>query len=605
MGGSLYFGIQGREVSSQTARTKANQASKIYAGESVRALRERLRHTAAHIMAEAVLSIFPDARFAIGPPTEEGFYYDFQLPRALNNDDLPTIEKKMAETIKADFPMVRGALEQEEAMSKFSDQPFKLELIDDIGEDHVGTYTHGEFSDLCQGPHVESTGQVKAFKLLNVAGAYWRGDERRPMLQRIYGTAFESQEALDEFLHRMEEASKRDHRKLGRELDLFSIHEGLGAGLISWHPKGARIRTIIEDFWREQHYKAGYSLVYSPHIGKSKLWETSGHLDFYRESMYSPLDIDGQEYYLKPMNCPFHILMYKSSLRSYREMPFRWGELGTVYRYERTGVLHGLLRVRGFTQDDAHIFCRPDQLEDEVKGVLELVFSSLNAFGFQDFHIYLADRPEKYVGEASDWNRATEALKNTVDTMGLDYNLDLGGGAFYGPKIDVKIEDALGRQWQCATVQFDFNLPERFDLNFIGADGQQHRPYMVHRTLLGSMERFMGVLIEHYGGAFPVWLAPVQAVIIPITDSHLDYAREAQTTLDSSGIRVEVDERSERMNLKIRDAQLQKVPYMLITGNKEVESETLSVRLRSGEDKGSQAIDSVIEMIHADVKARL
>ena len=572
--------------------------------DSIVHLRKRIRHTAAHVMADAVVSMFPDAQLAIGPPTDEGFYYDFLLPRSLTNADLVDIEKLMAETMAADHPMVREEIDRSDAPDLFGRQPFKLEIIEEIQDDVLGTYTHGDFMDLCQGPHVESTGQVTAFKLLSVAGAYWRGDEHRPMLQRIYGTAFESQEALDEYLHRLEEAAKRDHRKLGRELGLFTIHEELGAGLILWHPKGSQVRTVMEDFWREQHYKAGYSLVYSPHIGKSTLWETSGHLDFYRESMYSPIDLDGQEYYLKPMNCPFHILMYKSSLRSYRELPLRLGELGTVYRYERGGVLHGLLRVRGFTQDDAHIFCRPDQLEDEVRGVMDLTFSLLGAFGFTDYRIFLADRPEKYVGKPEDWDRATEALRSTLDEMGLSYELDTGGGAFYGPKIDVKIQDAIGREWQCTTVQFDFNLPERFDLGFIAEDGQEHRPFMVHRALLGSLERFMGVLIEHYGGAFPVWLAPVQAVVIPITDRHQEFCRTAVEELQSAGIRAEVDDRKERMNLKIREAQLQKVPYMLIVGDKEVEGNSLSVRLRSGADLGAKPLQSVREMIVEEIQAK-
>ena len=566
--------------------------------------RESIRHSASHIMAEAVQSIFPSVKFAIGPPTEDGFYYDFELPRALTEDDLPAIEKKMAETIAADLPFQRTQLPRPEANGLFQEQPFKLEIIEAIKDDHLGVYTHGEFSDLCNGPHVESTGQVPAFKLLSVAGAYWRGDENRPMLQRIYGTAFESQDALDTYLNRLEEAAKRDHRKLGRDLGLFTIHNELGAGLICWHPKGARVRSLVEDFWRELHLDSGYSLVYSPHIGKSRLWETSGHLQFYSENMYAPLEIDDQDYYLKPMNCPFHILMYRSSLRSYRELPMRLAELGTVYRYERTGVLHGLLRVRGFTQDDAHIFCRPDQLEDEVRGVLDLTFRLLGAFGFSDYQIYLSDRPEKYVGDLTEWDTATSALRNTLEEMELDYKVDSGGGAFYGPKIDVKIEDAIGRDWQCTTVQFDFNLPRRFNLSYIGEDGHEHRPYMVHRAILGSMERFMGVLIEHYGGAFPVWLAPTQATIVPITDRHVDYARSVASQMTTAGLRVEVDDRGERMNRKIRDAQLNKVPYMLVVGDKEVAAETLAIRKRTGENLGPQPLPAVIQLLQSDIAAR-
>ena len=451
--------------------------------------------------------------------------------------------------------------------------------------------------DLCQGPHVESTGKIPAFKLLTVAGAYWRGDENRTMLQRIYGTAFESTTALEEYLKLLEEAEKRDHRRLGRQLDLFSIHEDVGPGLIIWHPKGGRVRTIIQDYWQELHDKHNYHVVYSPHVGRSRLWRTSGHLDFYSESMYPPMDIEGQEYYLKPMNCPFHIMIYRSALRSYRELPIRYAELGTVYRYERSGVLHGLMRVRGFTQDDAHIFCSPDQVEDEVLGVLDLTFELLDTFGFTDYAISLSSRPEKYVGEPEMWDHATQSLARALEVRNLDYDMDEGGGAFYGPKIDIKIKDALDREWQCTTVQFDFNLPERFDLNFQGSDGGQHRPYMVHRAILGSIERFLGILVEHYAGAFPLWLAPVQAVVIPIADRHIDYALQTKEVLRSQGFRVEVDARGERMNLKIRDAQLQQVPYMLIVGDAEMAEGSVSVRLRSEENLGSMALSGLIERL--------
>ena len=417
-----------------------------------------------------------------------------------------------------------------------SDQPFKLELIDEIpADEELSVYRHGSFTDLCQGPHVESTGKISAFKLLSVAGAYWRGDEHRPMLQRIYGAAFESQEALDDHLHRLEEAAKRDHRRLGRELDLFSTHEELGPGLIVWHPKGGRVRAIVEDYWRELHYRHGYEVVYTPHVGRSRLWQTSGHLDFYSDNMYSPMDVDGQDYFMKPMNCPFHIMVYRSDLRSYRDLPMRLGELGTVYRYERSGVLHGLMRVRGFTQDDAHIFCTPDQVESEVMGILDLAFELLDTFGFEDRRIYLSTRPEKYVGDPELWDHAEKSLASALDAKGIVYDVDEGGGAFYGPKIDVMIRDAIGREWQCSTFQFDFNLPERFALTYESSDGERRQPYMVHRAILGSMERFLGVLIEHYGGAFPLWLAPLQAVVIPIADRHVEYANQVKERLTERG----------------------------------------------------------------------
>jgi threonyl-tRNA synthetase len=547
---------------------------------------ERLRHSASHIMAEAVLSVFPEAKLGIGPPIDTGFYYDFDLPRPLTPDDLQTIEERMRGSISGDHAFVHREVSKEEARSLFADQSYKLELIDDIEDEEVGLYEHADFVDLCAGPHVDSTGQVRAFKLTSVAGAYWRGDERRPMLQRIYGALFETEEDLEEHLERVEEAQRRDHRRLGRELDLFSFHEEFGPGLVYWHPKGGRVRTIIEDLWREEHYKAGYEIVYSPHIGKAALWELSGHLDFYRENMYPPMDMDGQEYFVKPMNCPFHIQMYKSAVRSYRDLPMRLAELGTVYRNERSGVLHGLLRVRGFTQDDAHIFCRPDQLEEEVIRAVDFGIHYLRLFGFEDYLVCLSTRPDKYVGDLKEWDRATEALRQAVQSRDLPYEVDEGGGVFYGPKIDIHVKDPIGRAWQLTTVQFDFNLPERFDLSFIGQDGREHRPYMVHRALLGAIERFLGVLIEHYAGAFPLWLAPVQAVIVPIADRHIEHARWVGEELRAAGLRVEVDERAERMQAKIRDAQLQKVPYMLVVGDKEAEAKGVAVRLRSGENLG-------------------
>lgn len=569
---------------------------------AVEQLRHRMRHSAAHVMADAVLRLFPEAKMGIGPPTQDGFYYDFEVSRPFTPEDLESIQEIMINTISETLPFRREEITREEALTLFSDQPYKLEIIDAISDDEaLSIYRHGNFIDLCQGPHIENTRDIAAMKLLNVAGAYWRGDETRPMLQRIYGTAFESQNYLDDHLNRLEEAEKRDHRILGRQLDLFTIHEEIGPGLIVWHPKGGVIRTKLEDYWRDIHYRHGYKIVYSPHIGRSQLWETSGHLDFYQEGMYAPVEVDEQQYYLKPMNCPFHIMIYKSDLHSYRELPLRIAELGTVYRYERSGVLHGLMRVRGFTQDDAHIFCLPDQVESEVGDVLGLTFELLEAFGFKEYSISLSTRPVKYVGDLDMWDHATESLRNALVARGLEYDIDDGGGAFYGPKIDIKITDALGRAWQCTTVQFDFNLPERFDLTFQNAEGGRSRPYMVHRAILGSIERFIGVLIEHYAGAFPLWLSPVQAVIIPIADRHIEYAEQIQDKLINQGYRVEVDSRSERMNLKIRNAQLQKMPYMLIVGDKELEQETASVRLRNGTDMGSMPLSDLISHMDQDL----
>ncbi|HXH21238.1 MAG TPA: threonine--tRNA ligase [Dehalococcoidia bacterium] len=572
--------------------------------EKLRGMDERLyrmRHSCAHVMAEAVLEMFPGAKLAIGPPIENGFYYDFDLPRPLTPEDLVEIERRMRASIEADKPFVRSTEPRDEALRELADQPYKKEIIEGLGDQEISFYQHGDFKDLCEGPHVESTGKIGAFKLLNVAGAYWRGDEKRPMLQRIYGACFATQEELDRYLHNLEEARRRDHRVLGRELDLFSFHEEYGPGLVYWHPKGGRVRTIIEDFWRQEHYRAGYDIVYTPHIGRSTLWETSGHLDFYNENMYSPMDVDEQDYYIKPMNCPFHIQIYKSGIRSYRELPLRFAELGTVYRYERSGVLHGLARVRGFTQDDAHIFCRPDQVEAEVSRTLDFVLFVLRTFGFKEFQVAVATKPEKAVGREDDWRMATDALRRAVSAAGLQYDIDEGGGAFYGPKIDLHIKDALGRAWQCSTIQFDFNLPERFDISFIGEDGTRQRPYMVHRALLGSIERFFGVLIEHYGGAFPLWLAPVQAKLIPIADRHIDYCERVADDLRAEGLRVEVDARNERMQAKIRDAQLQKVPYMLIAGDRDVTAGAVSVRTRAGDDLGAMPVFQVIDRLKDEV----
>jgi len=547
-------------------------------------------------MAEAVLSMFPEAKLGIGPPIDTGFYYDFDLPRSLTLDDLAVIEERMRQSISGDHPFVQQEVSKEEARRLFAQQPYKLELIEEIADEKVSTYRHGDFLDLCAGPHLASTGQVQAFKLTSIAGAYWRGDERRPMLQRIYGALFETEEELADHLRRLEEAQRRDHRRLGRELDLFSFHEEFGPGLVYWHPKGGRIRTIIEDLWRQEHYKAGYEIVYTPHLGKAALWDVSGHLDFYRENMYAPMDVDGQEYFVKPMNCPFHIMIYKTRTRSYRELPLRLAELGTVYRYERSGVLHGLMRVRGFTQDDAHIFCTPEQVEDEIVEVLRFSLRLLEAFGFEKFKAYLATRPEDAIGDPARWDQAIEALKRAIDVEGVPYEIDEGGGAFYGPKIDLKLLDALGREWQTTTIQFDFNLPERFDLTYIGEDGKEHRPYMVHRALLGSLERFFGVLVEHYGGAFPVWLAPVQVVLIPIADRHVEYAYAVAERLRAAGLRVEVDDSSERMQAKIRDAQVQKVPYMLVMGNREMEAGQVNLRMRDESVPGAMSVDEFVAL---------
>ena len=567
--------------------------------------RFRIRHSAAHVLADAVMEMFPEAKYAIGPPVEDGFYYDFDLPRPFTPEDIAQLEAIMRERIGEDLPFVIAEVTRDEAKRLFADQPYKQEIIEGLdGGERITTCRHGGFLDLCRGRHVESTGQIPAFKLLNVAGAYWRGDERNAMLQRIYGTAWESKDALEAHTQQMEEAAKRDHRRLGRELDLFSHNDHVGSGLILWHPKGARIRSLMEEHWRTEHLRRGYELVYSPHIGKGLLWETSGHLDFYRESMYDAIDVEGQEYFAKPMNCPFHIQVFESAKRSYRELPVRYTEMGTVYRYERSGVLHGLLRVRGFTQDDAHIFCTEEQVEDEVVGVLDFAFDLLGAYGFDDYEVFLATRPEKAVGEVNLWDHATESLRHALDRRAVDYLVDEGGGAFYGPKLDIKVRDAIGRSWQCSTVQFDFNLPERFKLSYVGADGAEHRPYMVHRALFGSLERFFGVLIEHYGGAFPTWLAPVQAIVIPIADRHIDYAETVRKALAAAGLRVDVDKRNERMNAKIRDAQLQKAPYMLVVGDKEADQGGAAVRLRSGEDLGLQPVEAIRARMVEEVETR-
>jgi threonyl-tRNA synthetase len=580
----------------------------------------RIRHSTAHIMAQAVLEKFPGGKFAIGPAIEDGFYYDFDLPRAITPEDLESIEKRMRGIIQSKVRFDRKAVSAAEAKEIFHDQPFKLELISGLEEGkldedgnlvtekpEISIYSHGKFVDLCRGPHVEVSTQINpaAIKLMNVAGAYWRGDEKRPMLQRIYGTAWHTPEELKAYLWRIEEAKKRDHRKIGQELDLYSVVDDIGAGLILWHPKGGKIRKIVENFWSEEHEANGYEFVYTPHIGKAQLWETSGHLGFYKENMYAPVDIEGQQYYLKPMNCPFHVHIYKNAIRSYRELPMRYAEEGTVYRYERSGVLHGLMRVRGFTQDDAHHFCRPDQMPAEIDFVLNFSLHILRSFGFSEIQAYLSTKPEKSVGEPERWLAAEAALEDSLVRAGVEYEIDRGGGAFYGPKIDLKVKDAIGREWQLSTIQFDFNLPERFDLTYIGEDGQQHRPYMVHRALLGSLERFFGVLIEHYAGAFPAWLSPTQVALIPIADRHLDYAREVAGQLRSAGLRVMVDDRSERMNAKIRDSQNQKIPYMLVIGDREVENNQVALRLRSGENPGPMPVSTFLTRAQEDIRRKI
>lgn len=563
---------------------------------------EQLRHSTSHVMAHAIRNLFPGARFGVGPAIDDGFYYDFDVDRPITPEDLESISAEMARIVESKSAFARKEVTREQALEIFRDDPYKTELITELPEgEAISVYEEGGFADLCRGPHVDSTADIKAFKLLSVAGAYWRGDEHNKMLQRIYGTAFGTQEELDAHLEMLAEAEKRDHRRLGKDLDLFSLNDELGPGLVLWHPKGALIRKLVEDYWRDEHLANGYDLLFTPHIARQDLWQTSGHLDFFTENMYSPMDIEGQPYLIKPMNCPFHLLVYKSRVRSYRELPVRWAELGTVYRYERSGVLHGLTRVRGFTQDDAHIICTREQLDSETKRVMSFVMKMLGRFGFSGYDIYLSTRPEKFVGTDEGWTEATESLKAALQDLGLEYQVDEGGGAFYGPKIDVKIKDAVGRSHQCSTIQVDFNEPERFDITYVGQDNTQHRPIMIHRALLGSLERFMAVLTEHYAGAFPLWLAPVQAVVIPIADRHVDYANQVADRLRAEAFRAEVDDRNEKTGFKIREAQMQKIPYMLVVGDREQESGEVSVRSRAEGDKGAVALDVLI----SDLKTEL
>lgn len=565
-----------------------------------------LRHSTAHIMALAVKDIFgAEVKVAIGPAIDNGFYYDFLHNEPFSPEDFAKIEARMLEIASANHPFIRTEISSAEALARFAaaGEKYKVELIEDLQMDTVSLFQVGEFVDLCRGPHLPDTSTIRAFKLLRVSGAYWRGDQSKDVLQRIYGTAFFDQKALKQHLTALEEAKKRDHRKLGQELELFTTDDQIGPGLILWQPKGAQLRRLIEDYWKDEHYRHDYELLYTPHIARKDLWKTSGHLDFYSENMYAAMDIDEVAYQLKPMNCPFHIGVYQSKKRSYREFPIRWCELGTVYRYERAGALHGLLRVRGFTQDDAHIFCRPEQLAEEIYNILDLNLHILQTFGFDQYDIYLSTRPEKSVGSDQNWERATEALKLALEKKGLKFALDPGEGVFYGPKIDIKIKDQLGRSWQCSTIQVDFNLPERFAMSYVGADNTEHQPIMIHRALMGSLERFIGVLIEHYAGAFPLWFAPVQARILNITDDQAEYGEEVYATLRQAGVRIEKDLRNEKLNYKIREAQLAKIPYMLIIGDKEKETGTVTVRLRDGQNLPPMTLGEFADKVRAECLA--
>lgn len=563
-------------------------------------------HSSSHLMAHAIKSLYPEAKFGVGPAIENGFYYDFDINKKLDEDDLQKIEKQMELIAKEDHRFERTELSKANAVQFFKkqDDQYKLEILSELDEQSevISIYNEGDFTDLCTGPHLPSAGKIKYVKLLSVSGSYWRGDEHNKQMQRIYGISFPKKKMLDDYIHFLEEAKRRDHRKLGKQLDLFSIHEEAGAGLIYWHPKGARIRLEIENFWREAHLQNGYELLYSPHMGKSWLWETSGHLGFYKDSMYSGMKIDEQDYYIKPMNCPFHIMIYKSQLRSYRDLPLRWAELGTVYRYEKSGVLHGLLRVRGFTQDDAHIFCTHEQVEEEIRRTLNFARMILGTFGFTEMNFYLATKPEESVGKVELWDKATDSLRNALTAENLKYQVDEGGGAFYGPKIDIKIKDALGREWQLSTIQFDFNMSERFEIKYIGEDGKEHRPFMVHRALLGSIERFFGILIEHFAGDFPLWLAPVQAVVIPVSQHFIEYSREVNDQLIEAGLRTQLDERNEKIGYKIRDWETQKLPYMIIIGEKEQTASNISVRQHKKGDLGAFNLSDFIDKLVNEIK---
>jgi threonyl-tRNA synthetase len=564
------------------------------------------RHSTSHVMAHAVKNLFPDVKVAIGPAIQDGFYYDFDMRRTFTPEDIAAIEKEMERIIRKNSPFVRKVMTKEEAIALFEKmgENYKVELIRDIPDEKVSVYEEDGFTDLCRGPHLAATGRIAAFKLLSVAGAYWRGDEKNRMLQRIYGTSFDDKKDLRKYLDFLEEVKKRDHRRLGRELDLFSISDEIGSGLILWHPNGALVRKTIEDFWRNEHLKADYKILFTPHIAKLELWKRSGHFDFYRENMYSPMEIEGVDYEIKPMNCPFHLAVYRSSLRSYRDLPMRYAELGTVYRYERSGVLHGLLRVRGFTQDDAHIFCREDQIEDEILNVLDFTLFILRTFGFEHYDVYLSTRPEKYVGSPENWERSTNALKRALEKKGLSFIVDPGEGVFYGPKIDIKVKDSLGRPWQCSTIQVDFNNPERFDITYRGTDGREHRPIMVHRALMGSLERFFGILIEHYAGAFPLWLAPVQISVLTIAERHEEYARKLASELRMADIMVELDVDNEKIGNKIRKSSIRKVPYSIIIGDKEVAEKKVALRRRNGESTAPFGLDELMSLLKEEINQR-
>ena len=572
--------------------------------------REVFWHSSAHLMASAVLELHPEAKLAIGPAIPDDFsfrfYYDIDLPEKLSDDDLRAIEEKMKEIVKKDLPFIRTEKNRLESIPEFdkAGDTYKAEMASEMEDENISFYSHGSFTDMCRGPHVPSTGFIKAFKLLSVAGAYWRGDERNKMLQRIYGVSFPEKKMLDEHLKKIEEARKRDHRFLGRDLELFSMADAIGSGLVLWHPRGSLIRHIIEAFWKEEHLKNGYEIVYTPHIAKLDLWRQSGHTDFYSENMYSPMPIEEVEYEIKPMNCPFHIQIYRSRTRSYRELPIRWAELGTVYRYERSGVLHGLMRVRGFTQDDAHIFCRPDQLEEELVRTINFNLFFLRTFGFSEYDVYLSTRPEKYVGTVEGWEKATEALKSALEQTGLQYQVDPGEGVFYGPKIDIKIKDNLGRSWQCTTIQVDFNLPERFEIDYVADDGSHQRPIMIHRALLGSIERFFGVLIEQYAGNFPVWLAPEQIRVLPVTDRWNEYAREVVQEFRRVGLRVGLDDSSEKIGKKIRDSETVKIPFMAVVGEREVEDRQVSLRRHGKGDLGRFPLEKAVKMIDEEDRSK-
>jgi threonyl-tRNA synthetase len=558
-------------------------------------------HSSAHLMAQAIKRIYPEAQLGIGPSIADGFYYDIDLDYNITPDDFEKIEKEMVKIVDEDYPIKKSLYsDKNEALEYFkkNKEQLKIDLINEL-EGEISAYSQGEFTDLCRGPHVPSTRYLgKNFKLLSVAGAYWKGDEHNKMLQRIYATNYPDKKLLKQHLHRIEEAKRRDHRKLGKELDLFSIQDEIGSGLILWHPKGALMRHLIESYWKDEHLKNGYDLVNTPHIAKYELWERSGHAGFYNENMFRPMSVDEVDYQLKPMNCPFHMMIYNSQIRSYRDLPIRYAELGTVYRYERSGVLHGLMRVRGFTQDDAHIYCKPDELTGEIQNVLDLTMEMLSKFGFSEYDVYLSTRPEKYVGSEESWDHATEALRKAMEQKGVDFTVDPGEGVFYGPKIDIKIKDVLGRSWQCSTIQVDFNLPERFDLSYVDTEGERKRPITIHRALLGSLERFFGILIEHYAGNFPIWLAPVQLKVLPLADRHFEYARKIYDTLRAKGFRVEIDERNEKIGYKIRNAEMQKVPYMIVLGDKEVETNNLSVRHKGEGDLGQMDLEKLIVLLN-------